>query len=153
MSIFEFNIFWMTCHPCGSDGEESACNAGDPGSIPGSGRSCGEGNGNPLQCSCLENPHGQKILAGYSPWGHKELDRTERLNAFTLPFHSLRNLSGFHIYFKECVIWRTAVAAAKSLQLCPTLCNPIDGSLAVFNGHLRKRYFICTLKRVSFMCA
>ena len=36
--------------------KESACNAGDPGSIPGSGRSPGEGNGNPLQYSCLENP-------------------------------------------------------------------------------------------------
>ena len=41
---------------CGSDGRESACNAGDPGSIPGSGRSSGEENGNPLQYSCLENP-------------------------------------------------------------------------------------------------
>ena len=42
--------------PCGSEGKESACNAEDPGSIPGSGRSLGEGNGNPLQYSCLENP-------------------------------------------------------------------------------------------------
>ena len=41
--------------PGGSDGEASAYNAGDPGSIPGSGRSPGEGNGNPLQYSCLEN--------------------------------------------------------------------------------------------------
>ena len=41
--------------PGGSDGKESACNAGDPGSIPGSGRSPGEGNGNPLQYSCLGN--------------------------------------------------------------------------------------------------
>ena len=40
----------------GSDGRVSACSAGDPGSIPGSGRCSGEGNGNPLQCSCLENP-------------------------------------------------------------------------------------------------
>ena len=40
----------------GSVGKASACNAGDPGSIPGSGRSSGEGNGNPLQHSCLENP-------------------------------------------------------------------------------------------------
>ena len=40
----------------GSDGKESACNAGDPGSIPESGRSPGEGNGNPFQYSCLENP-------------------------------------------------------------------------------------------------
>ena len=39
-----------------SDSKESACNAGDLGSIPGSGRSPGEGNGNPRQCSCLENP-------------------------------------------------------------------------------------------------
>ena len=42
--------------PGGSDGKESACNAGDLGSMPGLGRSLGEGNGNPLQYSCLENP-------------------------------------------------------------------------------------------------
>ena len=42
--------------PCGSDSKESACNMGDPGLIPGLGRSPGEGNGNPLQYSCLENP-------------------------------------------------------------------------------------------------
>ena len=42
--------------PGGSDGKESACSTGDPGSIPGSGRSPGEGNGNPLQYSCLQNP-------------------------------------------------------------------------------------------------
>ena len=42
--------------PGGSDGIESACNAGDPSSIPGSGRSPEEGNGNPFQYSCLENP-------------------------------------------------------------------------------------------------
>ena len=41
--------------PGGSDGKEFACNVGDPGSIPGSRRSPGEGNGNPLQYSCLEN--------------------------------------------------------------------------------------------------
>ena len=41
--------------PGGSDGKESVCNAGDPGSIPESGRSPGKGNGNPLQYSCLEN--------------------------------------------------------------------------------------------------
>ena len=41
--------------PGDSDGKESACSAGDPGSIPGSGISSGEGNGNPLQYSCLEN--------------------------------------------------------------------------------------------------
>ena len=43
----------------------------DAGSIPGSGRSTGGGVGNPLQCSCLENPHGQWILAGCGPQGHR----------------------------------------------------------------------------------
>ena len=42
--------------PGGSDGKESTCSVGDLGSIPGLGRSSGEGNGNPLQYSCLENP-------------------------------------------------------------------------------------------------
>ena len=42
--------------PNGSNGKESACSAGDPGSVPGLRRSPGEGNGNPLQYSCLENP-------------------------------------------------------------------------------------------------
>jgi len=42
--------------PGGSDGKEFACNAGDTSSIPGSGRSPGEGNGYPLQYSCLGNP-------------------------------------------------------------------------------------------------
>ena len=75
---------------------ESAYNAGDPGSIPGSGRSPGEGNGNPLQYSVLENPHGQRSLAGYSPWGCEELDPTERLHIFTRDYYSVikRNESG-----------------------------------------------------------
>ena len=55
-------------------------NAGDirdAGLIPGSGRSPAGGHGNSLQYSCLENPHGQKSLVGYSPWDHKESDTTE----------------------------------------------------------------------------
>ena len=54
--------------PSGSDGKESACNGGDLGSIPVLGRSPGGGHGNPFQYSCLENPHGQRSLVGYSPW-------------------------------------------------------------------------------------
>ena len=46
----------IPCFSIGSDGKASVCNAGHPGLIPGSGRSPGEGNGNPLQYSCLENP-------------------------------------------------------------------------------------------------
>ena len=62
------------CFPGGSDGKESVCNAGDLGSIPGLGRSPEEGNGNPVQYSCTEKSHGQRSLAGYSPWGRKESD-------------------------------------------------------------------------------
>ena len=51
--------------------------AEDVGSISGSGRSAGGGNGNPLQYSCLENSHGQRSLAGYSPWDRKESDTSE----------------------------------------------------------------------------
>ena len=50
-------------------GKESACNAGDLGSIPGSGRSPGEGHGDPLQYSCLENSHGQRSLWGLQSMG------------------------------------------------------------------------------------
>ena len=46
---------WLRDFPGGSDGKVSAYNSGDPGSVPGSGRSPGEGNGNPLQYPCLEN--------------------------------------------------------------------------------------------------
>ena len=63
--------------PGGSDGKESSRNGGKLGSIPGLGRSPGGGNGNTLQYSGLENPHGQRSLVDYSPWGHKELDMTK----------------------------------------------------------------------------
>ena len=65
--------------PGGSDGKASVCNVGDLGSIPGSGRSPGEGNGNPLQYSCLENP-----MDGGAWWatvhGVAESDMTEPLH-------------------------------------------------------------------------
>ena len=57
---------------------------GELGSIPGLGRAPGEGNGNPLQDSCLENPMDRGAWrATYSPWGCKESDRTERLHSLT----------------------------------------------------------------------
>ena len=55
----------------GSDGKESTFYVGDLGSIPGLGRSPGGEQGNPLQYPCLENPHGQRSLAGYGPRGHR----------------------------------------------------------------------------------
>ena len=66
--------------PLGSAGKESACNMRDLGLIAGLGRSPGGGKGYPLQYSCLENPHGQRSLAGYCPWGPKEFDMREQLS-------------------------------------------------------------------------
>ena len=68
----------------GLDGKTSVCNAGDLGSIAKLGRTLGGGLGNPLLYSCLENPHGQRSLEGYSPRDHKESDMTEQLNTHTI---------------------------------------------------------------------
>ena len=62
--------------PSGSVVKNLPVNAGEVGSIPGSQRSPREGNGNPLQQSCLEKSHGQRSLASYSSQGRKESDRT-----------------------------------------------------------------------------
>ena len=72
-------FFWATKI---NEVKASASNVEDPGSIPGSGRSPGEGNGNPLQYSCLENPIDRNLVV-YSPRGCKESDTTERLHFFT----------------------------------------------------------------------
>ena len=67
-------------------GKESACNAGDIGDvalIPGSGRSPGRGNGNPLQYSLPGESHGQRSVAGYGSQGCKESDTTEVINTHT----------------------------------------------------------------------
>ena len=100
--------------PGGSDGKESAFNVGDLGSVPGWGRSPGGGHSNPLQYSCLENPHGQKGLVGCSPWGCRELDTTEQLSTrarthtppskykpFTWIFHFEHAFTLLMIYFGE----------------------------------------------------
>ena len=63
----------------GSDGKESACNAGDLGSLPGWGRSPGEGDGNPLQYSCLENPTDRGAWQATVKGGRKESDRADQL--------------------------------------------------------------------------
>ena len=64
-----------------SNGEESACNVGELSSIRWLGRCSGEGQGNPLQYSCLENHHGQRSFVGYSPWGCKESNKTVQLTS------------------------------------------------------------------------
>ena len=71
--------------PGGSDGKASACNAGDPGSIPGLGRSPGEGNGNPLQYPCLENPMDGEA---WQATVHGVAKSQTRLSDFTFTFYS-----------------------------------------------------------------
>ena len=66
--------------PDGAVVKNLPANAGDAGSIPGSGRSPGKGDGNPLQYSCLENPMDRGTLSSYSLKGHKESDMTEQLS-------------------------------------------------------------------------
>ena len=69
--------------PGSSTGKEYACNAGNLGSIPGLGRSPGEGNGYPLQYSCLENSMDRGAWQATSPWGHKDTQQQ-----FSLSFYS-----------------------------------------------------------------
>ena len=74
-----------------------SASAGDLCSISGSGRSPGEGNGSPLQYSCLENPmDSERILVVYSPWGRKESDTDQRQTfiSLSLSIHSLPGLQG-----------------------------------------------------------
>ena len=83
-NIVHFTYLFTICFPGGSDGKVSARNAGDPGSIPGLGRSPGEGNGNSLQYSCLENP--MEGGAWYQATVHGVANSRTRLSDFT---HSL----------------------------------------------------------------
>jgi len=89
---------WQESFPGGSDGKESACNVGDPGSIPGSERFPGGGNDNPLQYSGLEKPMDRSVV-GYSSWGHKEPDRSQWLNDNKLIRRPFAWLPSFSLFF------------------------------------------------------
>ena len=84
-----FTVFLGLGFPGGSDSKESACNAGDPDSIPGSGRNPGEGNGYPLQYSCLEN------FIDRGAWRATVLGVTKRHNWATNTFTCLQWLCSF----------------------------------------------------------
>ena len=71
----------------------------DWGSIPGLGRPPEGGHGNPLQYSCLEYPHGQRSLAGYSPWGRKESDKTDQQS--TAQHKGERYMGSFLVVFLQ----------------------------------------------------
>ena len=80
--MFEFcpPVFTSGHFPGGSDSKESACNVGDLGSNPGFGRFPWQSEWLPTPIFWPGESHGQRSLGGYSPWGRKELDRTERLS-------------------------------------------------------------------------
>ena len=82
-------IIYLFPYHGGSDSKESACNVGDLGSVPRSGRFPGEGNSNLLQYSCLENSMDRRAWRGYSPRGLKESDTTEAINTFTFHYFLL----------------------------------------------------------------
>ena len=117
MQVPRFLSYYRLCQNCllihlwgflsGSDSKVSVCNAGDPDSIPGLGRSSGKGNGSPL-VFLRGKSHGPRSLVGYRPWGHKESDTT-LLPWFLWPLKS--------------------ESEGGVTQSCPTLCDLIDYGL------------------------
>ena len=73
-------VSYILSFPGGSVVKNPSANVGDAGLIPGWGRYPGEANGNPLQYFCLGNPMARGTWWGYSPWGHKRVGSTQRLN-------------------------------------------------------------------------
>ena len=94
----------LSCFPGGSEGKESACNVGDPGSTPGSGSSPGEGNGNPLQYSCLENPMDrgvwQATVHGVTRVGHDLVTKPPPplLTIYILLLYIFYSITYYHIF-------------------------------------------------------
>ena len=79
ISLRHIDISYLLGFPHSSDSRESACNAGDPGSLPWVGKIPWRREWEPTPVFLPEESHGLKSLTGYSPWGHKESDMTEQL--------------------------------------------------------------------------
>jgi len=118
-----------------SDCKESTCNTEDLGSIPGLGRSPGGGHANPLQYSCLENPHGQRSLAGCNPCGCKESNMTEWLS--TVQHKETKQYPG-----TETRVLRRMDKRAKLGQLYRTFCT-----FRVRNPHI-----FCSVGHWKYRC-
>ena len=108
---------------------------GDLGSVSGLGRFPGGGHGNPLQCSCLENPHGQRSLVGYSPWGSQR----DGHDWVTKPSTAL--------------LYRVSVPGEKLFSLGPIYLLPLHHlSLAsVLMKDLKGSFSILCLTRICFL--
>ena len=104
------------CFPGGSVVKNLPVDAGNAGSIPGSGRCPGGGHGNPIQYSCMEN---SKDRGGWQATIHGVAESRKPLGNLTTAMIN---------YSYHAVHYIPAAAAAMSLQSCPTLCDPIDGS-------------------------
>ena len=103
--------------PGGSNSKETACNAGDPGSIPGSGRSLGEGNGSPLQYSCMENSMDRGAWQAIVQWGCKEPDMTEQLS-LTQTYLVQQNVKNNQDNFEENKSTQLVLPCCKSCYKC-----------------------------------
>ena len=117
--VFHYFLeFGQTHVPGGSDDKESACNVGDLGSIPGSGRFPGGGHGNPLQYSCLENSHGQRSLGGYSPWSCKESDTTEQLSSSSSSMYAESVMPSKHLTLSHPLLLSLSLSQHQGLFQC-----------------------------------
>ena len=125
----------------GSDGKDSACNAGGLGSIPGSGRPPGDGHGNPLQYSCLENPHGQRSLGG-TVHGSQRVGHNWVTHTFTLDFLIDKwsaNHKGFTSSFLT-VVYLISVLYKKLLRWLSSHNNVINLKMVYFKTIIKNKY-------------
>ena len=125
----------------GSVAKNVPANAGDTGSIPGSGRCPGEGNGNLLQYSCLDNPTDRGAWQVTVPWGHKESDMTELIHAH-MHTHTYIGVCAilvciFLFCFKYLFIWllQVLVVVRGLLSSCGRWAPEPGGSVVVAHGH------------------
>ena len=112
-----------------SDDKESACNAGDPGSILGSGRSPGESKWLLAPIFLPGEFHGQRRLAGYPPWGRTELDTTEQIMYIPTRniIQSLQRISS--VIFRESRSRKTVCAVLQLAVVCPRSGQNLGASL------------------------
>ena len=144
-------IMFISRLPRWLSSKESTCNAGDTGSIPGLGRPPGRGHDNPLQYSCLENPHGQKRLASYSPWCCKESDMTEQLSTAhnwspCFPFCILTSI--FFLQLNYSLKWKSSIllpGLKPSNAFCLYLSNTVSNSCSLpLPAMLKSRWTLVT---------
>ena len=102
-----------------------SANAGAASSICGLGRALGDGNGNPLQCSCLEKSYAQRSLEGYGSYGHKESDTTEQMSMPRTPILTSSGNSTFLpiIYIKKKKIFSLIYFYLSYDSLMRNICN------------------------------